>query len=71
MIFGEKFYLIKIIFIIGLFLRIFSIYQLSKIEVFYKRINYKNVILKSPKYIRDGLGNVIRTRVEKQKNRKE
>ncbi|MFZ1299826.1 MAG: hypothetical protein WAQ92_02340, partial [Leptotrichiaceae bacterium] len=67
----EKFYLIKIIFIIGLFLRIFSIYQLSKIEVFYKRINYKNVILKSPKYIRDGLGNVIRTRVEKQKNRKE
>ena len=71
MIFGEKFYLIKIIFIIGLFLRIFSIYQLSKIEVFYKQINYRNVILKSPKYIRDGLGNVIRTRVEKQKNRKE
>ena len=45
--------------------------KLLKIEVFYKRINYKNVILKSPKYIRDGLGNVIRTRVEKQKNRKE
>lgn len=55
-LFGEKFYLIKIIFIIGLVLRILSLYQLSKVEVFYKQINYR--------YIKGKAGKKIKLKIE-------